>query len=289
MGINRQKQKEEKELEIVRRLLEKGKNQKENIQENITHDILRHAIRDSRLRIGMDGVLRYVNYKRHSSSKKALGTKEEWLVVLPKVLRRRFLLVVNNMPASGHIGQERTWQRARQSVWWPDLKQDVQKYVRGCNKCQLHKRPNHPKRAPLLNTDIPAHPLDKVQIDFCGPFQKSISEGYQYVLAMQDVFAMQGVFSKFCLLVPTKDCKAETAVQVVMDRWVCQFGVPMVMQFDQGPTFTAELFKEMCRQLGVAHRISSPKSPSFSRSSGETKSVAGQCTMCNTGQVNFVA
>ena len=66
----------------MRRLLEKEKNQRENIQGNITDDILRHAIRQSRLRAGMDGVLRYVNYKRHSSSKKLLGTKEEWLVVL---------------------------------------------------------------------------------------------------------------------------------------------------------------------------------------------------------------
>ena len=70
----------------------------------------------------------------------------------------------------------------------------------------------HPKQAPLLNTDIPAHPLDKVQINFWDPFQKSISERHQYVLAMQDVF------SRFCLLVPTKDCKAETAVHVVIDR-----------------------------------------------------------------------
>ena len=36
----------------------------------------------------MDGVLQYVNYKGHSSSKKPLGAKEEWLVVVPKVLRR---------------------------------------------------------------------------------------------------------------------------------------------------------------------------------------------------------
>ena len=40
------------------------------------------------------------------------------------------------------------------------------------------------------------------------------------------MLAMQDAFSRFCLLVPTKDCKAETAVQVVMDRWVRQFGVP---------------------------------------------------------------
>ena len=74
--INSTKTKEKKEVEIVRRLLEKGQNQRENIQENITDDILRHAIRHSRLRIGMDGVLRYVNYKGHSSSEKPFGKAE---------------------------------------------------------------------------------------------------------------------------------------------------------------------------------------------------------------------
>ena len=95
------------------------------------------------------------------------------------------------------MGQEMTWQRARQSVWWQGLKRDAQDYVRGCIECQLHNRPQHPKRAPLLNTDIPAHLLAKVQIHIFRP----IADVYKtkiYLLAMQDGF------TRFCLLVPVR-------------------------------------------------------------------------------------
>ena len=77
------------------------------------------------------------------------------------------------------------------------------------------------------------------------------------------MLAMQDVFSRFCLLVPTKACKIETAVQVAMDRWVCQFGVPLAMQSDQSPHFTVKVSEEMCRQLGVGHRLSSPNHPCY--------------------------
>ena len=80
-------------------------------------------------------------------------------------------------------------------------------YVQGCDKCQLHKRTKFPSRAPLWNTDIPGHPLNKVQIDFSGPFHKSIPDGMEYILAIQDAFSI------YCILIPTRECKAEPVAQ----------------------------------------------------------------------------
>ena len=81
------------------------------------------------------------------------------------------------------------------------MKKDVVAYVQGCDSCQLHKRKKLPGRAPLQNTDIPRRPLDKVQIDFCGPYftSRPVPDGMEHVLAIQDVF------SRYCILVPTKD------------------------------------------------------------------------------------
>ena len=137
-------------------------------------------------------------------------------------------------------------------MWWRTFKAD---------SCQLHKRKKLPGRAPLQNTDIPRRPLDKVQIDFCGPFHKSVPEGMEYVLAIQDVF------SRYCILVPTKDCRAETAARVFRERWVCQIGIPLIVQSDRGTHFTAVVFEETCRALGIDHRmIEFTKSPTISGS-----------------------
>ena len=90
---------------------------------------------------------------------------------------------------------------------------DVSSYVRGCKECQMHKRPKHPGKSPRQKTDIPHQPFDKVQIDFCGPFPPSVNEGYKYVLAIQDVF------SRYSVLIPTKDCSSETAAQMFYEKW----------------------------------------------------------------------
>ena len=104
----------------------------------------------------------------------------------------------------------------------------------------VHQRTKFPGRAPLWNTDIPGCPLDKVQMDFCDP---SIPDGMEYILASQDIF------SRYCILIPTRDCKAETAAQVFRESLVCQFGIPLIVQSDRGTHFTALVFQESCRPL----------------------------------------
>ena len=216
----------------------------------------------NRLKLGSDGLLRYVNYRGHTTQAHPLGVKEEHLVVLPRSLRRQLLHVVHDAPLSGHMGRDRTWERARHVVWWPGMKADIATYVAGCDQCQQHKQSKRPGRAPMQLTDIPERPLDKVQIDFCGPFQPSVPEGHQYVLAMQDVF------TRFTLLIATKDCTAETAASLFRDRWVCVFGMPLAVQSDNGTHFTSIVFEQTCRDLGITHLLGSP---AHARSQGQVE------------------
>ena len=120
----------------------------------------------------------------------------------------------------------------------------MQRFVRGCGACQLHKRPRHPERAKLQVADIPSIVLERVQIDFVGPFPPSVPSGYCYVLAIQDVL------SRFSLLIPTHDCGAGSAARIFRENWVCVFGVPKVLQSDRGSHFMSSVFKLVCRHLG---------------------------------------
>ena len=207
-----------------------------------------------RLRIGHDGLLRYTNFRGRTTHDSPLGVKEEHLVVLPRILRRQLLKVVHDAPLSRHMGRDRTWERARRAVWWPGMKSDIATYVAGCNECQRHKRSKKPGRAPLQSTDIPERPR--------GPFQPSVPDGNEYVLAMQDVF------TRFTLLVATEDCTAETAASVFRHRWVCVFGVPLTVQSDRGTHFTSIVFEQTCRDLGIEHPLGSP---AHARSHGQVE------------------
>ena len=162
-----------------------------------------------RLLLGDDGLLRYRNFRGRSTRNSPLGRREEHLVVLPQALRKPFLDLVHREPISGHMGRDRTWDKVRHVVWWPRMKKDVISYVAECDECGRHKRTKHPGRAPLCETEVPEKPFQKVQVDFCGPFPESRNHSFRYFLAMQDVL------SRFVLLVPSKDCTADTAAKVV--------------------------------------------------------------------------
>ena len=155
--------------------------------------------------------------KGRSTEDNPLGKKQELLVVLPQTLRRKFLQLVHDSPLGGHMGRDRTWDRVRSTVWWPGVKSDVINYVAGCDVCQRVKHGQKGKAA-LENTGIPKRPFQHIQIDFVGPIQASVPEGFTYVLAIQDVL------TRFVKLVSTTDNSAETAVRVLIDEWITPGG-----------------------------------------------------------------
>ena len=205
-----------------------------------------------RLTVLADGIVRYNNYKGRSTQDSPLGKNRQLLVVLPQSLRRRFLKLVHDSPLGGHMGRDRTWDRVRTMVWWPGVQSDVAKYVAGCDTCQRVKHSRKGK-APLKKTEVPDRPFQRIQIDFVGPIQASVPEGFTYVLAMQDVL------TRYVKLVATSDNSAETAVRVLIDEWVTQFDLPEVIGSDQGPHFTAIVFETICKELGIEHARGSPE------------------------------
>ena len=163
--------------------------------------------------------------------------------------------MIHDAPFSGPMGRNRTTERIRDIVWWPHMSEDVATYVKGCDACQRHKRPKQPDRTKLESTPIPAAPLVRVQIDFIGPFQPSVPRNYRYVLAIQDFRTRNS------LLVPTMDCTAETAAQVLVQRWVIVLDVPEVLQSDQDPHLTGIVFRQLCTVIGINQAFCSPNHP----------------------------
>ena len=50
---------------------------------------------------------------------------------------RERILQENHEPVDiGHLGQQRMMELIKRNYWWPGIKTDVKKYVKGCFKCQ---------------------------------------------------------------------------------------------------------------------------------------------------------
>ena len=208
-----------------------------------------------RLRISSNGLLCYVRCRGRKSQSQPHGIKEELIPVIPGSLRLQALHLVHDSPLSGHMGRDRTWQRARDNFWWPSMKDDVTAHITQCEVCGINKRTKKPGRAPLQYTEIPEWANDQVQIDFVGPFPRSGQHSCRYVLHIQDVL------TRYVVMVPTASCTAEEAADILTDRWICVFGVPGMISSDQGSHFTSEVFRATCRLMGLQQKFGSPYHP----------------------------
>ena len=90
-------------------------------------------------------------------------------LVIPHSLRREVLERLHD----SHQGVDRTKRRARQSVYWPNIDQDISNVVSACEACHA-KLPSLPKK-PLLTDPCPITVFQSVSADFCITLERRFS------------------------------------------------------------------------------------------------------------------
>jgi hypothetical protein len=84
---------------------------------------------------------------------------------------------------STNLGADKTLSRIRKVFYWPYMRAEVCKFVRGCQDCQRAK----PVQDSLHSSEIATRPLERVFIDFFGPIVRSRS-GNIAILVVLDGF-----------------------------------------------------------------------------------------------------
>ena len=56
-----------------------------------------------------------------------------------KKIKEEILKENHNSVNVGHLGQHRMLELIKRTYWWPELKEDVKKYIQECFKCQQNK------------------------------------------------------------------------------------------------------------------------------------------------------
>ena len=70
-------------------------------------------------------------------------------LVIPEKLRNEMLVRLH----SGHMGVTKTQLRAKQTMWWPGINQQIEKTVGTCEHCQIHRDVQHAE--PLMTHALP--------------------------------------------------------------------------------------------------------------------------------------
>ncbi|KAJ8651355.1 hypothetical protein O0I10_013135 [Lichtheimia ornata] len=152
----------------------------------------------------------------------------------------------------GHAGAEHIvrYLQHTKGMHWNTILQDAVELVKSCPSCQkfnIAKKGFHPLRP--IYSYIPG---DHWAIDL-ATFDTSTS-GNNFMLVMVDVC------TRFCILRAIPDKSADTLVRT-MKQIFCDFGIPRVIQSDNGTEFKNSLMKKLVNSLGINHRLTTPYHP----------------------------
>lgn len=152
----------------------------------------------------------------------------------------------------GHFGAEAIVRAVHNNgIHWPSMKQQAIDLIRACKECQKYNiaqngyNPLRPIRAYV--------PGDHWAIDLAGPMTTT-QRGNNYLLVLVDIC------TRFCILRPISDKQSHTIVATLIQVF-CDFGLPRILQSDNGTEFVNQLMQHFKRAAGFDHRLVTPYHP----------------------------
>ncbi|KAL7865994.1 hypothetical protein SRHO_G00112410 [Serrasalmus rhombeus] len=161
-------------------------------------------------------------------------------LVIPSTMRNDVLAKLHE----GHQGVVKCRERARQSVWWPGLSQQLNELVLNCRAC-CQERLNH--REPLISTPYLGKPWQKCGADL-------FMLGSKTYLLVVDYMSR---YVEIALLTPTRSNDVIHHLKSIF----AHHGICETLVTDNGPQFSGAAFSEFAASYGFCHVTSSPKYP----------------------------
>lgn len=156
--------------------------------------------------------------------------------------------------ASLHAGIIHTWQHLRDChVNYPGMLDDVEQRIKECLPCSRFET-TQKARAGSLHPIVAMAPMQLVELDFIGPFQKT-ARGNKYIINAHDLF------SKADHLYVCEAATAETTADCLMDLYR-YFGLPHTIYHDGGSHFVNQAIEIVLQRLQIGNLTATPYHPS---------------------------
>ena len=161
--------------------------------------------------------------------------------LVPNEMRRAALQTLH----AAHQGLTKTTDRAKETVWWPGINQDIEKTVKACQTCRarLPAQAHEPlqRERPRAEHNFQRWHADLFQAD----------DGDKYLVLVDEKSDWP------CLYKMGSDTTAVAIVRALRQLFA-QYGVPESIKFDGGPQFTATLVQEFLQGWHVRQELSIP-------------------------------
>ena len=100
-------------------------------------------------------------YRRQKNGKHQL--------VVPRTLIQDVIKENHDPKYVAHSGMKRTYSLISLNYWWPNMRRDIEEYIRKCDPCQRRKESKIPT-APLGEVPNPNFAFEITAMDVTGPY-----------------------------------------------------------------------------------------------------------------------
>ena len=163
-------------------------------------------------------------------------------IVIPKSQRS----VILEQLHYAHLGNEKTKLSARETVFWPNMNNDIERLVKQCGPCNENQCSQPHEK--LRQHEIPSKPWEKVGGDLFH------FDGHKWLL-------LADYYSKFPIVrkMP-QQCTSPTVI-AAMKQIFGEYGIPKTLFDDNGGHFISAEFQDFARTWGFDIDTSSPRYP----------------------------
>ena len=182
------------------------------------------------------------------------GQDKTPLVIVPKSLQHTIMEASHVAPTGGHLGFDKVYGAIRLKYFWPQLYQDVAKFVSECAVCDLNRKLTTATPTAPLQPILTATPFEIVATDVAGPLPRT-GQGHEYFIIFVDIF------TKFAHAYPMHKADASTAASLFMNCIVLQHGPPGTLLSDQGSIYTGLMMEKISQLVGYKRSFTSAYHP----------------------------
>lgn len=159
-------------------------------------------------------------------------------VVIPHSMREDMKKCLH----SSHLGIEGCKRRARESIFWPGMNDEIRQFISKCETCQSFQPAQQTE--PLMPIEIPSRPWKRVGTDLFKFEQRNYLVTVDYYSGFIEVDKLESTDTK--------------AVIHKLKAHFARHGIPEEVISDNGPQYSAQEFANFAATWGFNHCTSSP-------------------------------
>ena len=198
-------------------------------------------------------------------------------------LQEQIIQQNHNHPLVGHPEIWCTLDLIKTCYYWPTIKWDIARYIKGCDKCQKVKTDTLGKKTLLNLNTIPDAPWEIISVDLINPLPES--KGKNAIMVIVDWF------SKIIQLFPVStEITSQGMAKIFRDEIFKLHGIPRKVISDWGPQFVSSFMKELYSQLQIEGNPSTTYHPETDRQTERINAWVEQylCIYINHWQSDWV-